>query len=62
MHRTEGARRRAATDASPPAATKAERVQLTDTLGEFRTALEEEIDAAERFRRHAPASGALDAR
>ena len=49
-------------DASPPAADDAERVQLTGTLAEIRTALEEEIDAAHGARRPATGDGARDAR
>jgi hypothetical protein len=49
-------------DASPPAYDKAERVQLTGTFAEFRTALGEEIDAAQRTMRPATGDGARDAR
>lgn len=48
--------------AVPDASDEAEGVQLTGTLAEFRTALEEEIDAAQRARRPATGDGARDAR
>jgi len=48
--------------AVPGASDEAERVQLTDTFAEFRTALEEKIDAAQRTMRPATGDGARDAR
>jgi len=49
-------------DASLHAFDETERFQLIDTFAEFRTALEEKIDAAQRTMRPATGDGARDAR
>jgi hypothetical protein len=52
----------AITDTSSPASAEAEHVEPTGILAVFRTALEEEMDAARRARRLATSDGAPDAR